>query len=116
MILPGAEAMMSILPKQAQASAKKKMLMIVRPMARPIGDGGVSTISSAAGRKASSALWRRPGAPGKETVGLADFMQSALDPVERGIAAARPDQLGVRSIFDKAATIDGENAVAAAHR
>ena len=45
-------------PEQAQASAAQNSAMIVTPMARPTGDGGVSTISSAAGRNASSSPCR----------------------------------------------------------
>ena len=56
MILPGAVATMSTVPKQAQASASRTAAMIVAPIARPIGEGGVSTISSAAGRNASSCV------------------------------------------------------------
>jgi hypothetical protein len=54
MILPVAVATMSTLPKVAHASATQKMAMMVAPMARPTGEGGVSAISIAAGRKASS--------------------------------------------------------------
>ena len=53
-ILPVAEATMSIVPHQDQTSAAQNSTAIVTAIARPIGDGGVSTISSAAGRKASS--------------------------------------------------------------
>ena len=53
-ILPLAVTTMSTLPNVAQASATQKMAMMVAPTARPTGDGGVSAISSAAGRKASS--------------------------------------------------------------
>jgi len=51
---------------------------IVTPIARPIGDGGVSTISSAAGRKASSC---RGGAPrlGKGDNGVRRFHASEPD-------------------------------------
>jgi hypothetical protein len=54
MIFPVAVATMSTLPNIAHVSATQKMAMIVAPTARPTGDGGVSAISSAAGRKASS--------------------------------------------------------------
>ena len=53
-IFPVAEATMSIVPNHAQTSATQNTAMMVAPIARPIGDGGVSTISSAAGRNASS--------------------------------------------------------------
>ena len=51
MILPGGEAIMSTLPRLAQASSLQKTVIRISAMARPIGEGGVSTISSAAGRK-----------------------------------------------------------------
>jgi hypothetical protein len=51
-ILPGADATMSIVPTNAQASAALNMKIIQPPTARPTGDGGVSTISNAAGRNA----------------------------------------------------------------
>src|SRR5258708_27444851 len=54
MILPCAEATMSILPNEAHASARQKMRMIVALVAGPGGGGGRLTISSAAGRNASS--------------------------------------------------------------
>ena len=53
-ILPVAEATMSIVPNQAQTSASAEQRDDGAAIARPIGDGGVSTISSAAGRNASS--------------------------------------------------------------
>ena len=53
-IFPVAEATMSIVPQEAQASAAQNSRMMTAAIARPIGDGGVSTISSAAGRNASS--------------------------------------------------------------
>src|SRR5580704_8779268 len=59
MILPCAEAIMSTLPRLAQASAKQKAAIRVSAMVRPIGEGGVSTISSAAGRNAIPSAGRR---------------------------------------------------------
>ena len=92
-------------------------------MARPIGDGGVSTISSAAGRKAISSFWRRAGdlRKGDDVLrvwiaSLADFMDTTLQPVERRVASARPDKLVVGAVFDQAAMIDGDDPVGQAHR
>ena len=95
-IFPVADATMSIVPHQAQASAAQNSRMMVAPIARPIGDGGVSTISSAAGRNASSAprrscarrngMTRRIGLAG--VAGSADFMDASLQPMQRCIAAA----------------------------
>src|SRR5258708_21940724 len=53
-IFPVADATMSMVPHHAQVSAAQNNRMMVTPIARPIGDGGVATISSAAGRNASS--------------------------------------------------------------
>src|ERR1700724_3800510 len=114
MIWPGAEATMSILPNAAQPSARQNRAMIVTPIARPVGEGGDSTISSAAGRNAISSRSRR--AFGNGTT-LADFVDSdfmnsnlvdaTLQAVEGGIASARPDQLVVRAVLDQAAAFDG---------
>ena len=67
MILPGAEATMSTSPNVAQPSARQNATMTVSPISRPNGDGGVSTISSAAGRNASSSRSRRSGRAGNAT-------------------------------------------------
>jgi len=53
MILPVAEATISTRPKNAQARARQNRATMLNTIVRPAGDGGVSTISSAAGRKAS---------------------------------------------------------------
>ena len=41
-----------------EVKARQKIAMIAQAMVRPIGEGGVSTTSSAAGRNASSSLSR----------------------------------------------------------
>ena len=43
-------------------------------------------------------------------------MDAALQPVERRIASARPDQLVVGAVLDQAAAIDGDDAVGKPHR
>src|SRR6516165_8220752 len=91
MIFPVADAMMSILPNVAQASAKQNMAMMVTPTARPIGEGGVSTTSIAAGRNASSSRLRRLRPFGNGMTLLADFMDATLHAVEGRIAPAGPD-------------------------
>ena len=78
MILPGAVATMSTVPRQAQASASTNTMMIVAPIARPIGEGGVSTISSAAGRKASSWSRRRTRLSGNGTTAFEDCAGSVI--------------------------------------
>src|SRR6202040_3124432 len=75
-ILPGAVATMSTVPSDAHSTARQNNTMIAAPIAWPIGDGGVSVISSAAGRKASSYSRRRTGAWGKGMIFLADVMDS----------------------------------------
>src|SRR5262249_5752266 len=98
-IFPGADATMSIVPHQAQASAALNGGMLLTAVARPTGEGGVSTISSAAGRNANSAprllgarrngMTRGIGAP--RAAASADFMNSRLQPMQRCITAARLD-------------------------
>jgi hypothetical protein len=89
---------MSIVPAAAQINAMQNNTMTVAPIARPIGDGGVSTISRAAGRKASSSpfltrLWRNDlmrrrvnlataAADLTAAAALADFMDSRLQSVQ----------------------------------
>src|SRR5690349_4868538 len=75
MTFPDADATISTCPKVAQTSATQKTATMVAPMARPIGDGGVSTISKAAGRKASSCSKRRA-----TELALADFMPVSFKP------------------------------------
>src|SRR6476620_12645973 len=53
-IFPVVAATISIVPAHAQLTATQNSKIIVAPIARPTGDGGVSAISSAAGRNASS--------------------------------------------------------------
>src|SRR5262249_52347509 len=90
---------------------------MVKPIARPIGDGGVSTISSAAGKNASSPFSRRLAPRGSEmtflTELLADFMDSGLQAMERGITAACVDQIVVGAILHDPASIDSDNPVGA---
>src|SRR5262245_34604827 len=120
MIFPGAAAMISTSPSEAQARARANSAMIVKPMARPIGEGGVSTISRAAGRNSSSCLSWRAGRAGSGMMFLAgfsaDFMDSGLQAMEGGIAAAGVDQIVMAAVFDDAAGLDGDDPVGAPHR
>src|SRR5258708_2807342 len=75
MIFPVAVATISTWPRQAQANASTNSAMTVAPIARPVGDGGVSTISSAAGRNASSSRSRR--LAGKGTTFFSGVMKPA---------------------------------------
>src|SRR5262245_18602707 len=114
-IFPVADATISMVPAQAQTSAAQKSNMIVLLIARPIGDGGVSMISSAAGRKASSWALSPRARPNELTrcvvnlaiaADLADLMDSCLQPMQRCVAAAGSDQHLVRAVFDQAAALE----------
>ena len=81
--LPGAVATISMVPIKAQASATPNRAMIEAAMARPVGEGGVSTISSAAGRNSSSAadyFDPPPSTAVSETFGL-DFASGFAAPL-----------------------------------
>src|SRR5262249_8798787 len=115
MILPGAVATMSTLPNDAQASARQNRAITVAPIARPIGEGGVSVISSAAGRKASSCLLRRTRLCGKAMIFLADLMDARLQVMQLRIATVDADQFVVIAVLDDAAPLNGDNAIRVAH-
>src|SRR5215831_6014418 len=89
-IRPDAVATISTLLRHAQTRARQNNAMIVPPMAPAIGGGGVSTISSAAGRKASSSL---------RVAGLYRPARAALEGL-----ATRPTRARVGRIFRKRAT------------
>src|SRR5258707_4726959 len=77
-ILPVDVVTISTLPSDAQVSATQKTATMLAPIARPTGEGGVSVISSAAGRNAISAS-RRTSALGNGTMFLlTDVMDSRL--------------------------------------
>src|SRR5262245_30546709 len=124
-IFPGADATMSIVPANAQISAALNSRIIVAPIARPIGDGGVSTISSAAGKNASSSA-RLPAARRIALTGpianlaivatLADLMNSCLKPMQRCVATAGPDQHLMAAVFDQAATLERNDAIRCTYR
>src|ERR1700674_5655613 len=99
MILPDAVATISTWPKVAQASARQNRAMSVTPIAPASGGGGVSTISRAAGRKASSSSVRDAGLCRYATRALADFMDACLQTVQRRVAAAGVDQLVVSAVL-----------------
>src|SRR5262249_37516461 len=113
-ILPVAEATMSIVPIKAQISAAQNNRTMLAPIARPIGDGGVSTISRAAGRKANSARLPRTrrNEPTRFIVKFAiaavltGFMNPCLQAVQRCIAAAGLDQRLMGAVFDQAAAFE----------
>src|SRR3954454_3433730 len=120
--LPVAEATMSIVPQADQASAAQTRSIRAIAMARPIGDGGVSVISSAAGRKATSLALRpfpfRNGitvCSGRAagTV-LADLINASLETMQGGVPAAGLDQRIMRAVLDQTAAFQGEDAIGAA--
>src|ERR1700691_5903907 len=120
---PTAAATISTFPNPAQTRATQNSATMVPPIARPIGDGGIATISSAAGKKASSTLARRSRVGGKVIMFLATaiaasagFMESTLKPIEGRVVSTRPRQLFVRSVFDQAAVIKRENAIGEPYR
>src|SRR5690242_88804 len=95
-IFPAADATISMVPQDAQTSAAQNRIITVAMIARPVGEGGVSTISKAAGRNASSS--RRPPDERRnemtdrtDLTELADFMDACLQPMQRCIAAASVD-------------------------
>src|SRR5438067_8553178 len=114
-IFPRAVATISTVLNPAQASAKQKNAMITAPIARPTGEGGFSTISSAAGRNAVSYSPRRACRSGNGMIFLTDFMDSRLQVVQLRVAAAGANQLVVRAVLDDSATLDGDNAIGAAN-
>src|SRR6185369_8711501 len=105
--LPVADATISIVPHHDHSSAAQNSTMMVITMERPIGDGGVSMTSSAAGRKASSSrpdLTRRNGTtvsfhPAGSAV-LDDFIDASLQAMQRRIASAGLDQRVMGAVLD----------------
>src|ERR1700722_11910932 len=90
--------------------------IIVVAIARPAGDAGVSVISRAAGRKASSYSPRRTGCFGKAMIlRLADRIDSSLQEVKFCVAAIAADQLIMAAVLDDPATLESEDAIGASH-
>src|SRR4051812_19943759 len=87
---------------------------MVAAMARPTGDGGVSTISSDAGRNASSSL-REPARSHGGTTRSANVMDTCLHAEQRSVTAAGADQLLVRAILHQPPFLDSDDAVGHAH-
>src|ERR1700738_1063515 len=124
MIFPVVDATMSTVPHQAQTSAAQNTRLMVAAIARPIGDGGVSTISSAAGRNASSSrrlsctrrngITRWAGTAG--IADLADFMEPRLQPMQRCVATAGLDQRVMGAVLHQASAIERDDAIRRPHR
>src|SRR5205085_11820563 len=105
-ILPEAVAMMSTRPNTPQATAITKNRMMVAAIARPAGEAGVSSISSAAGRNwraLSSRLHRGRPALAPLFFGNAstDDMEPRLHLVQRGVAPGALDELVVGAVLDQ---------------
>src|SRR5215471_5140069 len=124
-ILPCAEATISTSLIEAQATAAANTSTMVRPIARPTGDGGVSMISSAAGRNASSSLPRLLRGPGKGMIFLlASFMGAALShltdaslhAMQRSITAAASEQIFVGPVFDHPSALDRDDPIRVSQR
>src|SRR5437867_3061964 len=90
--------------------------MIVAATARPAGDAGVSTISSAAGRNATSSALARPDDLGNATIFLTDFMDARLQTIKVGVASGRTDQLVVRAVLDDPTLFDSDDAMGPTYR
>ena len=103
---------------------------MVAPIARPIGEGGVSTISSAAGRNASSSprcAWVRRNELTRrlanlaiptalaDLAALADLMNTCLQAMQRCVAAAGLDQRVMGAVFNQTAAIERDDAIRRAH-
>jgi hypothetical protein len=117
-ILPVAVATISTLPNEAHATAKQKTAMMLAPIARPIGDGGLSVISSAAGRNAISCSRRRAaaGVLGNWTMfRLADVMDPGLQIMEVCVTSVRADQLIMAAVLDDAAMLERDDPVGIAY-
>src|SRR5215467_10545612 len=99
MILPGAAATMSTVPNAAQTRATQKTPITARARTWPTGDGGVSMISSAAGRNASSSALRARPAGRMQTTFSANFMETCLGAIQGGVSPARLDEIVVRAVL-----------------
>ena len=114
-----ADATVSMVPHHDQTRAAQNSRMMTATILRPTGDGGVSTISSAAGRNANSssrlACTGRSGTTpcvGEADIAdLADFMEPSLHPMQRRVAAAGLDQGVMGAVLDQAAALQRDDAI-----
>ena len=117
-ILPGAMATISVVPNEAHARVRQNNAIIVTPTARRVGDGGISVISSAAGKKMR--VRNRAGEPALEETALLfsrrPSLNSSLQVVKLCVATVAVDQLVMRSVLNDATTLEGDNPIAVAHR
>src|ERR1700747_3301061 len=112
MIFPCAGATISTVPTHAQTKAAQTRAIIVAAIARPAGDAGVSVISRAAGRKASSYSPRRTGCFGKAIIlRLADGIDASLQEVKFCVAAIAADQLIMAAVLDDPTALEGDDAI-----
>src|SRR5215831_4237809 len=115
-IRPVAVVTMSTLPRAAQASATQNSAIMVPPTAPASGCGGVSTISRAAGRKASSSADRDGRFGGDGARASANIMDACLHAMERGVSPAGLDQLVMGSVLNQTAALNGDDPVAPTYR
>src|SRR5262252_8243178 len=106
MILPGATATMSTVPSAVQARATQKTPITAKERTWPTGDGGVSTISSAAGRNASSSVLRARAAGRERTIFSTNFMETCLGAIQRGVSPTPLDEIVVRAVLDQPTPLD----------
>ncbi len=86
--------------------------------ARPIGDAGVSRISSAAGRNCRAVSTRCLGKLSNRrfcSALLANGMDSCLELVKHFVAAGPFDQFVMLSVLDQAAGLDGNDPIGMPH-
>src|ERR1700737_4859168 len=121
MILPLETATMSTRPNHAQISASVKTATRQWAPRRPIGEGGVSTISRAAGRNSRSTL--RMGLFWTGTTAVViwrSFIRTAfgsgLHGVKLGVAAAAAQQVLMGAVLGDASALDSQDAVGDPHR
>src|SRR5262249_29715836 len=97
-------------------TATQKTPMMLAPIARPTGEGGVSVISSAAGRNAISCSRRRTSFLGNGTMLLlADVMDSRLKVMQLRVAPIGKDQFVMGPVLHEAASIDRDDPVGIAN-
>ncbi len=124
MIFPRAVTTTSTVPNIDQIAPAQKMAIMIPAIARPIGEGGLSVISKAAGRNASSYSGRLR--PVNATARLSDVaiaaegllvgaMQAGLQKMEIRVASFAADQFLMRAVLDDAAALERDDPIGVAH-
>src|SRR5580658_9150829 len=107
---------MSTVPTLAQTIAEVNMATIAQAPRRPIGEGGLSMISRAAGRKPISSRLRRRCAAAAATSVLSCFTVASLQSMQRGVSTALLQKFRMRAVFDDAPAVDCDDAIGHANR